>query len=123
MTEPSANLRRVWDAIPDTGCKGYCVQSCGPIGASPEEARLLAERGVRVESNPTRLLLSVLAEVKDCPALVAGRCTVYDVRPTVCRLWGSVEEMPCPWGCVPDGGRLPAGRGFELLRDAGAPGG
>jgi hypothetical protein len=50
-----------------------------------------------------------------CPALKDGRCSVYDVRPTLCRLWGVVEDMPCPWGCVPDGGRLPSIIGQALL--------
>lgn len=36
-----------------------------------------------------------------CTRLVAGRCASYEDRPMVCRLWGSVPEMPCPHGCKP----------------------
>jgi hypothetical protein len=39
-----------------------------------------------------------------CPYLEGGRCTVYDVRPLICRLWGmgDFEIMACPWGCEPE---------------------
>jgi len=36
-----------------------------------------------------------------------GRCTVYPVRPLVCRLFGHVEWLPCPIGMVP--GPVPGG--------------
>lgn len=42
------------------------------------------------------------AEGLDCPLLENERCSVYEVRPMICRLWGLVESMPCPWGCKPD---------------------
>lgn len=51
-----------------------------------------------------------------CPALTADeRCGVYEVRPMVCRLWGAAEPMPCPWGCRPAGGLLPAAESDRLM--------
>lgn len=41
-----------------------------------------------------------------CPLLEHDRCTVYRLRPVICRLWGAAESMPCPHGCVPDSGQL-----------------
>lgn len=38
--------------------------------------------------------------------MVDGRCSVYVVRPLLCRLWGMVDKMRCPHGCVPS--RWPA---------------
>lgn len=32
---------------------------------------------------------------------VHRRCTVYAVRPMICRLWGVTTDMACPWGCQP----------------------
>lgn len=46
--------------------------------------------------------IQVGRDVEVCPALVENRCTVYDVRPTICRLWGAGPGMACPWGCEPD---------------------
>lgn len=110
----------MWAGVPDMACRGLCQESCGPIAASPVEIRLLAEHGVRIEADPIKALASAFsgAPVPDCPALVDGRCSVYDVRPTICRLWGAVPEMQCPWGCVPIGGMLPAGVGQALLEAA-----
>ena len=51
------------------------------------------------------------------------RCAVYEVRPMICRLWGLVERMPCPFGCRPEGGLLSDEEGARLLREANRIGG
>jgi len=40
----------------------------------------------------------------------AGRCSVYPVRPLICRLFGHVEWLPCPIAKVPGpvSGGIPA---------------
>jgi Fe-S-cluster containining protein len=111
-------IELVWAEIPDVHCKGLCTESCGPIGASPVEIRMLSERGIELENVEDALFNVVIGrqEPNDCPALVDGRCSVYDVRPTVCRLWGAVGEMPCPYGCEPAGGRLSSSTGRQILK-------
>ena len=44
------------------------------------------------------------SDVLTCPALdvAFGLCSVYPDRPTLCRLWGVVEKMRCPFGCEPE---------------------
>lgn len=38
-----------------------------------------------------------------CPMLShAGACTVYTVRPYICRLWGATKTLRCPEGCEPE---------------------
>ena len=103
MTEPSEQLQVVWAKIPDAHCQGLCASSCGPVDCSLEERRLLRERGIKLRSHVSVMLdLAAGIEPDMCPALVDGRCSVYEVRPTVCRLWGAGPAMPCPWGCEPD---------------------
>lgn len=51
------------------------------------------------------------------------RCSVYEIRPMICRLWGLVRGMPCPYGCRPEGGLLPDEEGQRLLREAERIGG
>lgn len=67
-----------------------------------------------------RLVEMVEAAVADphyrCPKLVDGRCSVYEDRPTVCRLWGATEAMPCRWGCIPDYGGLTAAESDSVMR-------
>lgn len=106
------SLERIYRSVPTVQCRGLCARSCGPIDMSVEERRRIADRGVTIEP-PTIALLAIHdgGEPMDCPALVAGRCSVYEDRPLICRLWGAVESMPCPHGCEATPG---------LLMDAGA---
>jgi hypothetical protein len=82
--------------IPDPlGCTGQCWVSCGPIGFSTEEGRRLEATGVHIPN-----IHEDSKMVETCPALVDGRCSVYESRPTLCRIWGVSEPLPCPFvGC------------------------
>jgi Fe-S-cluster containining protein len=53
-----------------------------------------------------------------CNMLVNNRCSVYSVRPMLCRLYGLVEGFECEHGCVPEGGLLSPEKGAEYLRRA-----
>jgi Fe-S-cluster containining protein len=44
-----------------------------------------------------------------------GRCSIYPARPSVCRLFGHVEWLPCPIEKVP----APAPGGLEAMRRYG----
>ncbi|MGC4886617.1 hypothetical protein [Micromonospora sp. DT227] len=91
-----AELEQLYAQLPQIQCKGFCVESCGPIAMSPLERQRIKERGIEI---------TPLAPT--CPALAQiGLCSVYEVRPMICRLWGLVEQMACPWGCRPEGGFL-----------------
>lgn len=105
------SLERIYRAVPAVDCKGLCSESCGPIDMSDGERERIAAAGVRIP--PPKELLDTIIDrgTSDCPALVDGRCSVYEVRPLICRLWGAVESMPCPHGCEATPG---------LLMDAGA---
>jgi hypothetical protein len=106
--ERRRELRRVWARVPQPVCQGKCAESCGPIAMSPEERRMIEERtGEPFETDFT------------CPLLKLGLCSVYDIRPMVCRLWGATEGMACPHGCLPPSGRLLTDdEGMAILADA-----
>jgi Fe-S-cluster containining protein len=37
-----------------------------------------------------------------CPLLdMNNMCTIYDIRPMICRIFGLVKKMRCPHGCKP----------------------
>lgn len=107
----SDSLERIYRAVPAVDCRGLCADACGPIEMSTAERARIADRGVRIP--PAGEALTAIAEGADasCPALADDRCTVYEDRPLVCRLWGAVQSMPCPHGCAVTPG---------LLMDAGA---
>lgn len=96
QTDVHAELDAVYAQVPDVGCKGLCVTACGSMGQTAAEQKRIADRG---------RLLPLVGHWPDghCPALANDRCSVYEVRPTVCRLWGAVDApgMRCPHGCVP----------------------
>jgi hypothetical protein len=86
-------LEQIYAEVPAIDCQGLCADSCGPlIIDAPERARIQQHTGRTI---PNLQL--------NCPALtILRRCSVYNNRPLLCRLWGVVESMPCPWGCRPD---------------------
>ncbi|UBU16610.1 YkgJ family cysteine cluster protein [Nonomuraea gerenzanensis] len=123
-SDMDAALDELYAKVPQPGCKGLCVDSCGPVGMNPREHQRIRERGVNIPHY--RDALAQLAETGHytCPALKDGQCSVYDVRPMSCHLWGAVETMPCPYGCRPEEGLLPDGEGHALLAqslDVGKP--
>lgn len=90
-TQAVQALQILYSQIPPIACQGLCTDCCGPMGMSHLEY-------VRVQRATPRKLF---AQRQPCPLLRQGRCTVYAVRPLICRLWGVAENMPCPWGCRP----------------------
>lgn len=121
MTE-KLSLADIYARIPDVHCKGLCQESCGPIAMSNDEDRRLRARGVTIP--PMADAVESIERGADywCPALKDGRCSVYDDRPTICRLWGATTSMPCPHGCTPENA-LSQEEGYELLVLAGHAGG
>lgn len=108
--EQAAELDALWAQLPPIDCRGDCWDSCGPIRMTEPERARIAEHGHHVPD------ADLTGGAYVCPALTMfHQCAVYDVRPTICRLWGLVDSMPCPFGCRPDGGLLPDARGYDIL--------
>lgn len=86
-------LADIYAAIPKIECKGKCQECCGPVLMSSAEAIGIAAVTPLPAFSPTTLT---------CSKLRGGRCSIYDLRPLICRLWGTVKAMQCPYGCKPD---------------------
>jgi hypothetical protein len=88
-------LDEIYAEIPDIpGCTGACASACGPIAMYGLEWQRVqrASGGTPRMRDPLR-----------CPMLSpTGKCTVYTVRPYVCRLWGTTPSLRCPEGCEPE---------------------
>jgi len=91
-------LHQIYARVPKIACQGLCVDSCGPIQMSKLEYERLGKPPAAME----------------CTLLVNGRCSRYEDRPLICRLWGVVPEMPCPFGCAIEGELIDGG---ALLRE------
>lgn len=105
--------------IPTFACKPGCHDCCGIVpfsdrerGAAAARAPLIAWTRLGDSWVPTGALAS-----GDCPFLGIDGCTIYDIRPPVCQLFGAVDDplMTCPHGCGPKR-RLSAAEAGVALR-------
>ncbi len=97
-----AQLDVVYAEMPTVACKGLCQESCGPIvqarSTAEQELLRMQDAGGEKRGRQQRRPLS-------CPYLTAedetGRCSIYESRPAICRLWGIVDVplMRCTHGC------------------------
>lgn len=99
VTKKSAKdskLMELYAEIPEVaGCKNGCGQCCGPVPLTPVEAVSLGlDENTAV--TPTNSLTN------SC-VFYGGQdegCTVYDLRPFMCRLFGASKGLPCPLGAA-----------------------
>jgi hypothetical protein len=103
-------LRQLYAKVPDVGCKGLCVQSCGPVPLLDAERHNIT---VATGKDPGSMMAG---EDLLCPQLKDGRCSIYADRPLLCRLYGALPEdgMRCQFGCEPT---LTAEDGMDRLRE------
>ncbi len=95
MTDRYEKLDSIYSSLPKLDCKGKCQAYCGAITLSSLELeRIVSQIGP----------IPPMRSCRTCSLLdgKTGQCTIYDIRPLICRLWGVVLEMKCPWGCEPD---------------------
>jgi Fe-S-cluster containining protein len=83
---------KLWDLMPEvTGCQA-CGKCCNE-GVTIVKAEISI-----IEGFCRRLGISIgmSPDGRTCPALGEdGRCRIYEVRPTGCRLYGQVQHLEC----------------------------
>ena len=107
MSDVTDRLDRLYDKLPTIACRGKCQNSCGPIRMSAAELARITKRfghEPKWHGIGRAIALTILGrqEALTCPLLKDGRCGVYAIRPMICRLFGLVKKMACPFGCEPD---------------------
>lgn len=99
-------LEDVWAAIPRIECRKRCAGSCTVIPLHRVELVKLRTQAPKAEARtyvvaPEVRVLTTTAD-GHCPLLRFKECTVYEVRPLICRLYGVAEGMSCVHGCKPE---------------------
>jgi uncharacterized protein len=102
-----AKLDAIYAELPTIACKGECAIACGAIPLSDLEARRLQ---LATHQKPrTRPGLDALSDFATAPMRERciyltdrDRCSVYTIRPLICRAWGLLRMLSCMHGCVPD---------------------
>ena len=93
-------LQKIYDRIPDCHCKGLCQGACGPVPFSAIERAKVEHLA---EWEEWKGLGSVpKSDGLTCAFLKDNKCSIYENRPLICRLYGSVKEtLQCDHGCRP----------------------
>lgn len=120
--EMDRQLQALYAQVPViSSCKGHCWISCSPLDMSNRERQRIAAAGYAITDGE-----KARGQLEEfwCEALGPdGRCRVYEMRPMICRLWGTSRLLPCPYGCVPDGGWVDDVQFFRLIALAMLAGG
>jgi hypothetical protein len=81
---------RLYKKIPRFECIEGCTDCCGPVPWTEWE---LKQAGLEAPP-PERA-------DKTCQFADGGSCQIYQHRPLMCRLFGTVEDLRCPHGRGP----------------------
>ena len=87
------SLDDIYAALPPLKCRRLCGAYCGPLLTSREEAQRVSGRlplGTRPDPYTCRFRTD------------AGECGIYDLRPLICRIWGTTKTLQCSEGCEPE---------------------
>jgi uncharacterized protein len=112
-------LKRLYSRIPTFKCVEGCSDCCGPVPATRQERK---NAPALMEAETALQIMDVLAAggasteelalapeftpalCITCPYVIenGGGCAIYDNRPFLCRLFGTIPAMPCPHGAGPE---------------------
>jgi len=93
-------LRQIYRRIPDFNCAPKCNQCCGPVPWAIVEHRVITkwmtERGVEERFTETMF--------DSCPYIKDNKCSIYEIRPILCRIFGVVDtpKLMCPYRSAKD---------------------
>lgn len=99
---PLLQIQKQYERIPAFTCIPGCTDCCGPVPFATAEL-------AQIEPKPFA--------GTSCQYTGETGCTVYDHRPLLCRLFGSVDtpKLLCPHGKGPER-RLTAWQGGTIMR-------
>jgi len=82
-------------SLPCGQCKHEC---CGPVPISKDRERRIRAYIAEMPQFTTRRLARQKRKTFDCGFIdtETGVCSIYPIRPPICRLFGSTEGMQCP---------------------------
>jgi Fe-S-cluster containining protein len=107
--ERLAQIDALLATIPSFKCKPGCADCCGPIHYSRLEFyRCVKASGHSLQEIREQIKKNVSRNDHRCPFLnrKTNQCSVYEVRPAICRVFGTTGELRCPHGYAPQAGQM-----------------
>lgn len=110
----STKLERIYNSLPDIQCKRLCARACVVIPVTKLEREHMVEKlgrdpfpyfedFARGYVGAKRLGFNPDLSCIKCPNLnEKNECSIHLIRPLICRLFGLVKKLRCPYGCVPE---------------------
>ena len=92
------DIEDIYSLLPDFECIPGCIECCRDFGVASR---------TRVENERIQEFLRahgrepLLRQGTTCPYLCEQGCTIYPVRPLICRLYGTSPNYPCIRGAKP----------------------
>lgn len=104
MATPLQMIQDQYKRIPTFECIPGCTDCCGPVPMTVAEQTLITPLPFRHQD-------------ARCQYLVDGACSIYEHRPLLCRLFGTVDapKLRCPHGKRPEK-LLTAYQGGTIMR-------
>ena len=87
MSRAGKIIKSIRKKIPTFKCIEGCTDCCGPVVFTKWEWSRIKDK---------RKATSI-----HCPYIGENGCDIYEDRPILCRLYGTVQGMECPKGCRP----------------------
>lgn len=120
-TAKLAKIDELLSGLPTFKCKEGCFDCCGPITISRLEYMRCIQASGRTAKDVKQQMQNNLKQGNYACPLVnteTGQCTVYAVRPAICRLFGVVKgELVCPHGYAAENSALISNeQAREILR-------
>ncbi|MBU0623054.1 MAG: YkgJ family cysteine cluster protein [Gammaproteobacteria bacterium] len=103
--EKLTEIDALYSTIPSFKCKPGCADCCGPIHYSRLEFyRCVKASGRSLQQVRDQIQKDVSNNDYRCPFLnrKTNQCSVYAVRPAICRIFGTTGELRCPHGYAPE---------------------
>jgi len=102
------SLKEIYQQVPSFNCKEGCSDCCGLVPFNRWEISLLSDEHKEVMLVFADMATSLLSRgiVSACPLIGRGKlCSIYENRPFLCRLFGTIDQeanqLRCPHGCGP----------------------
>jgi len=89
-------LNKIYKQIPTFTCAQGCNECCGPTPVNFIEAGRIG-----IEGPTTPVVAEELGNLT-CKFSTPNGCSIYDKRPFMCRLFGTINSLQCPKNCKPE---------------------